>query len=449
MKENSKFFKIGALTVVVAMVLAACGNKDSGDPSSPNIKFYSVVFDSDGGNSVDNQEVQQGRKIDKPGNPVKLVKGLYRGNSAASTFEGWFNGDEMWDFGTAVNADVILRAKWTSPNLVDLSGIDGDNVVEKSVEYIRGNPFNEGYTLFLDENVNIKPQILDVDNFRFSIVGMKGVKTIALSGGSSGALFALGNSSIPSISVSFTLGENIILKGKEGNSDAVITINSNARFIMLPGSMITGNSIDIGENSSTNQINTAAAVEIVKGSMIMEGGKITGNISKKIQEKTFIPVGFYRTPSAVAIYSEGSFDMKGGSITGNSGGVAELAYIVSSKTPAIGPGLFSLSGDAHIGSVVLVAIEYVHQRAVKIESGWNFEGELVLHLSGNNEKIYIPNKFINYALLDLNGTGTQADDAIGRFKLGNFYNTSTSDKDYFEAISDNYIISSDGKLVAN
>ena len=63
---------------------------------------YTVTFDSNGGSAIASQQVQIGDKATEPDAPVKA--GYY--------FEGWFLGDEKYDFREAVHKDITLTARW-------------------------------------------------------------------------------------------------------------------------------------------------------------------------------------------------------------------------------------------------------------------------------------------------------------------------------------------------
>ena len=68
------------------------------------IKKFTVTFESNGGSKVAAAEVKDGEKVKKPADPTK----------DGYTFKGWFNGDKEYDFGTAVTANITLKAKWAT-----------------------------------------------------------------------------------------------------------------------------------------------------------------------------------------------------------------------------------------------------------------------------------------------------------------------------------------------
>ena len=89
-----------ALTVLMMALLAvslfiSCGN----DPF-----FHYVEFDSNGGTAVERQVVRNGEKATKPKDPTK----------DGTEFLGWYNGDDKFDFDTAITKDYKLTAKWST-----------------------------------------------------------------------------------------------------------------------------------------------------------------------------------------------------------------------------------------------------------------------------------------------------------------------------------------------
>ena len=65
--------------------------------------WYTVSFDSNGGTSVESQQVMEGRKAKKPEDPIK----------EGYVFDGWYLNEEPWSFiGFDVTDDITLVAKW-------------------------------------------------------------------------------------------------------------------------------------------------------------------------------------------------------------------------------------------------------------------------------------------------------------------------------------------------
>lgn len=63
---------------------------------------YKVTFDTDGGTKIQSQTIKKGQKINKPANPTK--KGY--------KFIEWQLNNKTFDFNTAANKDIVLKAKW-------------------------------------------------------------------------------------------------------------------------------------------------------------------------------------------------------------------------------------------------------------------------------------------------------------------------------------------------
>ena len=76
--------------------------ENPGGDTTPEVKNHTVTFDSDGGSKVDNKTVKEGDKVAKPADPTR----------EHYDFVGWYAGETPYDFNSAVNADVALKAKW-------------------------------------------------------------------------------------------------------------------------------------------------------------------------------------------------------------------------------------------------------------------------------------------------------------------------------------------------
>ena len=75
-------------------------------------KLCTVTFDSNGGTKVESQQISFMDLAQKPENPTK----------ENFEFIGWYLGDIQYDFGTPVQGEITLNAKWT--NRVDNSETD-------------------------------------------------------------------------------------------------------------------------------------------------------------------------------------------------------------------------------------------------------------------------------------------------------------------------------------
>ena len=106
---KKKIIILSALLTSLVLTTSGCSKKVNIDNSSFNSSevnnIFVVTFDSNGGNSVDSQNVEKGEKIKKPEDPTRF----------GYTFLGWYdlNTNEKWSFsGGVVTEDVVLTAKW-------------------------------------------------------------------------------------------------------------------------------------------------------------------------------------------------------------------------------------------------------------------------------------------------------------------------------------------------
>ncbi len=83
-----------ALMILSVLLLSGCGEDEV---------YYTVSFDADGGSSVPEQSVLDGKKVTKPTDPTK----------PGYIFDGWFIGNEEWSFDSdVVTADITVKASW-------------------------------------------------------------------------------------------------------------------------------------------------------------------------------------------------------------------------------------------------------------------------------------------------------------------------------------------------
>lgn len=63
---------------------------------------YTISFNTDGGNKVNSQKIEEGEKVTKPSNPTK----------EGFEFLGWYLNGKYFDFETPIKEDITLEAKW-------------------------------------------------------------------------------------------------------------------------------------------------------------------------------------------------------------------------------------------------------------------------------------------------------------------------------------------------
>lgn len=111
---------------------------------------YTITFDTgDGGSTVSAQKVLEGEPATEPTAPTK----------ADCTFEGWYNGDDLYDFDTPVTKNITLTAKW-SASRIELTQATIKNFKKyASGSYYYGLPSGNYY---LGENISLDDYYIDI-----------------------------------------------------------------------------------------------------------------------------------------------------------------------------------------------------------------------------------------------------------------------------------------------
>lgn len=113
-------------------------------PTEPTVKKYTVTFNSNGGSSVSNQTIEEGKKASKPSDPTR----------SGYTFVGWTLNGNTYDFNSEVNSNITLIAKWSEIvknqytvtfNSNGGSNVSSQTITEGSKATKPSNPTKEGY----------------------------------------------------------------------------------------------------------------------------------------------------------------------------------------------------------------------------------------------------------------------------------------------------------------
>jgi len=87
-----------AVLLIVPLFLTGCKETET---------YYTIVFDTKDGNSIDSIQVKHGDKITRPEDPIK----------DSYVFDGWFVDNIKWSFvAFGVASDVTLTARWSEQN---------------------------------------------------------------------------------------------------------------------------------------------------------------------------------------------------------------------------------------------------------------------------------------------------------------------------------------------
>ena len=109
---------VSVVAVIAIAIIASLLPKDTKT-------MYTISFDTDGGNQVVSQQVEEGKKVTKPANPTK----------EGYEFLGWYSDGTYFDFETPVEKDLKLEARWKEIIVDDDTQIeDNENKEDEKVE---------------------------------------------------------------------------------------------------------------------------------------------------------------------------------------------------------------------------------------------------------------------------------------------------------------------------
>jgi len=320
--------------------------------------YYTVDFETNGGNPVSQQNIAHGSKAITPTDI----------NNTGYTFDGWYKEETLlnkWDFSIdTVNKNITLFAKWLEnftvtfetnggspkPNqqnltygnkvllpstltktgygfggwykeaeFVNLWDFDNDVISGATILYAKWNPpflvpgtsFNEKMR-WLDVDANVQSGNIYIIEFDSDV----SIGTLSLSfNGKNISIALIGIDSRRIITGRVTVGYGVTLIIENNielrSSTSNITVNSGGNLIMNYGSKITGN----GGGLFSPQ---GGGVYVDSyGSFTMNGGEISGN--RASVSGSFLSLGNSISSSGGGVYvnSNGIFTMNGGEISNN------------------------------------------------------------------------------------------------------------------------------------
>ena len=124
------------------------------------LKVFKVTFNTNGGDTIEPIEVEEGERIPKPVDPVR----------SGYTFIGWFTKEGEYDFKEEVFSNITLKAEWEKnriksiddrkESLLALGKEKGYVTYEQLAEELKGldidaDTLNDLYDTFLDNNIQI------------------------------------------------------------------------------------------------------------------------------------------------------------------------------------------------------------------------------------------------------------------------------------------------------
>ena len=113
LKMKLKYILALALALLALCGIVACKE----DEPLPQVQYFSVTFDSQGGSAVRQIKVQEGALANRPADPTR----------EGYVFDGWKLGNQKWNFATdKVTADITLSASWISAESIYSTAKLGD-----------------------------------------------------------------------------------------------------------------------------------------------------------------------------------------------------------------------------------------------------------------------------------------------------------------------------------
>ena len=112
MKKQSKVLLI-ALMSVMCMCTASCAlfepidSSSSSDSSVEEKVYYTVTFETDGGNAMDAMTVEHGANLSEVAAPTKQ----------GYVFDGWTVDGAAYDVATEITGNITLTATWKAPRV--------------------------------------------------------------------------------------------------------------------------------------------------------------------------------------------------------------------------------------------------------------------------------------------------------------------------------------------
>ena len=123
MKRIIKVISYISFLIIICILFSACSKK------------YTVSFDTDDGKSITTIELEEGELVTAPEDPIRI----------GYVFNGWFLGEEKYDFDSEVIEDITLVAKWTAikPTAISIAASSRQVIVEGTITLtVRPEPAN-------------------------------------------------------------------------------------------------------------------------------------------------------------------------------------------------------------------------------------------------------------------------------------------------------------------
>ena len=356
--------KIGILFTMLALLFAFVSCPGVNDPSGGDDGYFTITFN---GNAPGVLNVPAAMRY--PAGTIVTIPSPGALSREGYSFLRWNTqpggGGTNYNAGDThtLNANLTLFAIWEEIPLVDSARVyRGDvfvgyfDTLQEALGSLTPPPVT--YTIHLLASQQITSFTIPTGT-NLTLIGEDTPRTIQLlplpTGAPAGTLnimFILVGTTlsggdtipvhVPDDTTQLTIGNNIILRGRDNNNGPVVNPRNGALFTMLPGSKITGNTVVDGTGFSVG----AAVTLNARGRFTMLGGTITDNHNTRSYGRAtggvFVNSGHAADNTAV--------NLLGGSIIGNTGLNADFAATVNRTTRN------TLGGNMTIGRAFMSVI---------------------------------------------------------------------------------------------
>jgi hypothetical protein len=311
MKTRKCTFAVAALIAVFGLLFAACKQpSDSGTTPTPGVVAKPTATPA-GGNYTKAQTVTLATAT--TGTDIHYT---LDGNTPTTGSTKYTVPITISETATlkaiAVKTGMINSGIMTEEYTISQFIVPGSTLAEKLAWLQTNAQSDNDYTLEVNADESITPHTLfysGKSNIGVTLTGVGTERTVSLS--SNGSLFTVGNT------VTLTLGNNITLRGNDGNDASLVQVNSDGTLVMNTGSKITDNTFAYG-----------SGVYVADGNFIMNGGEISGNTTNSGNGGGVYVYGnftmndgeIFDNTAAISgggVYVHGNFIMNGGVISDN------------------------------------------------------------------------------------------------------------------------------------
>jgi hypothetical protein len=263
--------------------------------------YYGTFTQSGGEISGNTASSGGGVYVDSSGTFTKQSGGVIYGSNASDGLKNTATQGYSYGHTVYIDSSPVKIRNATAGSGVILDGaasgaaggwetsLSSSLSLAQALTWISNNAVEGGaYIITLSADESVAPVALSYSGKKVSVTldGGSAERTVSLN--ANGALFTIGGGA------TVTLGNNITVQGRSGNTASLVRVNSGGTLVMSDGSKIAGNS---------NASSSGGGVSVDNGTFTMNGGAISGNSSS--------------FGGGVYVYS-GTFTMSGGEISDNS-----------------------------------------------------------------------------------------------------------------------------------